>query len=76
MICRENQILTKAEKKAFSSSELYISCEEKFVVPKKVDKRHKNLNVSSQDFQNVIELLKQCNDFLSNLYSEDLIYML
>ena len=41
-------ILTKAE--------LYIFFQEQFVVSKKVDKRHKNLNVSSQDFQNVIEL--------------------
>ena len=54
-------ILTKAE--------LYIFFQEQFVVSKKVDKRHKNLNVSSQDFQNVIELLKQYNALLSNLLS-------
>ena len=54
-------ILTKAE--------LYIFFLEQFVVSKKVDKRHKNLNVSSQDFHNIIELLKQYNALLSNLLS-------
>ena len=40
---------------------------------KKIDECHKTLNVSSEDFQNVIELLKQYNDLSSKLYS-DLIY--
>ena len=62
-------ILAKAEKKPFST-ELCMFCQEKIVVPKKVDKRHKTLNVSSQYFQNVIELLKQYNDILSKHYSD------
>ena len=45
-------------------------CQEKIVVPKKVDKRHKILNVSSQDFQNVIEVLKKYSDLLSKLYTK------
>ena len=61
--------LTKAEKTPFST-ELCMFCQEKIVLPKKIDKRHKTLNVSSQDVQNVIELLKQYNDLLSNLYSD------
>ena len=44
-------------------------CPEKIVVPKKLDKRHKTRDVSSQDFQNVIEL-KQYNDH----YSDTLLY--
>ena len=43
---------------------------EKFVVPKKVDELHKTLNVTSQDFQNVIKLLKQYNFLLAKLYSD------
>ena len=62
-------ILTKAEKKPFSK-ELCMFCQEKIAVPKKFDKQHKTLIVSSQDFQNVIELLKQYNDLLSKLYSD------
>ena len=38
--------MKKAEKKPFST-ELCMICQEKIVVPKKVDKRHKTLNVSS-----------------------------
>ena len=60
-------ILTKEEKNPFPT-ELCMFCQEKIVVSKKVDKRHKTLNVSCQDFQNVIELLKQYNDLLSKLY--------
>ena len=60
---------TKAQKKLFST-ELCMFCQEKIVVPKKVNKQHKTLNVSSQDFQNVKELVKKYNDLLSNLYIE------
>ena len=65
-------ILMRAEKKPFSK-ELTTFCPEKMAVPKKIDECHKTLNVSSEDFQNVIELLKQYNDLSSKLYS-DLIY--
>ena len=54
-------ILTKAEKKPFST-ELCMFCQEKIVVPKKVDNRHKTLNV--------IELSKQYNGILSKIYSD------
>ena len=57
-------MLAKAEKKPFST-ELCMLCQEKIVVPKEVDKRHKTLNVSGKEFQNVVELLKQYNDILS-----------
>ena len=69
MSLKPTSILTKAEKKPFSI-ELCMFCQEKIVVPKKVDKGHKTLNISSQDIQNVIELLKQYNDILSKLYSD------
>ena len=69
MSLKHKVILTKAEKKPFSK-ELRVFCQEKIVVPKKDDKRHQTLNVSCQDFQNVIELLKQYNDLLSKLYSD------
>ena len=68
MLLKPMFILTKTEKKPFST-ELCRFCKEKFVVPKKIDKQHKTLNVSSPDFQNVTELLKQYNHLLSNLYS-------
>ena len=45
-------------------------CQEKIVVPKKNNKRHKTLNVSSQGFHNVIDLLKQNNNLLSKLCSD------
>ena len=57
------------EKKSFSA-ELCMFYQEKIVVPKKIDKRQKTLNVFSQDFQNIIELLKQYNNILSKLYSD------
>ena len=52
------------------STELCMFRKEKFVVPKKVDEQHKTLNVTSQDFQNVIKLLKQYNFLLAKLYSD------
>ena len=57
-------MLVKAEKKPFST-DLCMFCQEKIVVTKEVDKRHKTLNVSGKEFQNVVELLKQYNDILS-----------
>ena len=69
MLLKPTGILTKAEKKPFST-ELWVFCQEKTVMPMKDDKRHKTLNLSCQDFQNVIELLKQYNDLLSKFYSD------
>ena len=43
-------MLTKAEKNHFST-ELCMFCQEKIMVSKKVNKRHKTLNAFSQDFQ-------------------------
>ena len=52
-------ILMKAEKKLFSTELCIILSRKKIAVPKKADKAHKTLNVSSKDFENVIGWLKQ-----------------
>ena len=42
----------------------------RIVLSKKVDEQQKTLNVSIQDFQNVIKLLKQYNYLLAKRYSD------
>ena len=53
MSLRPMFILTKVEKKPFSTKPCIFG-EEKYVVPKEVDKWHKTLNVANQYFQIVI----------------------
>ena len=65
----ETYVYNNESRKEVKRSLLCMFCQEKIVVPKKVDKRHKTLNVSSQDFQNVIEVLKKYSDLLSKLYT-------
>ena len=49
---------------------MHVFWQEKILVPKKVYKWQKTLNISSQDFQNAIGLLKQYKDLLSKLYCD------
>ena len=53
MSLRPMFILTIVEKKPFSTKQCIFG-EEKYLVPKEVDKRHKTLNVANQYFQIVI----------------------
>ena len=46
------------QKRNFFFNRIVYALSRNIVVLKKVDKRHKTLNVSSKDFQNAIELLK------------------
>ena len=55
-------ISTKAEKKSFSKK-LCMFCQEKLALLKKVEKLHKTLNLSTQDYQNRIE----CNRIIKTV---------
>ena len=50
--------IQESRKETFFFNRIVYVLSRKIVVLKKVDKRHKTLNVSSKDFQNAIELLK------------------